>query len=270
MQAPKIVVVIPTYNCERQISRVLKGFDNRLLAEVEKVIVIDNASHDRTAIVASQTAKKLASKKFEVWQNTVNYGLGGTHKVAFLAAEKMGVDYVAVLHGDDQAKTEELLELIEVAKAHPEFSAILGSRFMRNSKLSGYSRKRVFGNRVINCLYSVLTMRMCRDLGSGLNLFRLRDLSDHRYLGFDDGITFNIDLLLDYFKKKSPLTFIPISWREEDQISNARNLAVGLIAIKKLLRWRINREPFHAQIANRYTSKPLRLSHERNMPDNEF
>ncbi len=235
---PKILVAIPTYNCESQITRVLSGFTPNLLKRVEKVLVIDNGSTDGTVSAAKQAAKKLHSAKVEVWQNKGNYNLGGTHKVAFLTGEKLGMEYVAILHGDDQAKTSELNSLIDAAIQHPHIGAVLGTRFMKGSILIGYDWKRIWGNRAINLLYSIVALRPSKDLGSGLNLFKLEDLKDHNYLGFGDTITFNIDLLLDYFSKKTPLLFVPITWREEDQVSNARNFNVGSTAVKKLFAWR--------------------------------
>jgi len=255
MSKPKILVAIPAYNCEKQIGRVLAGFTPELLDRIRKVIVIDNGSKDNTVKAAKGAAQKLGSPKVEVWQNKNNYNLGGTHKVAFLAGEKLGVDYVAILHGDDQAKTEELNTLIDVAQKYPNIGAILGCRFMRGSTLVGYNWQRIWGNRAINLIYSVMAVRPSKDLGSGLNLFRLSDLADHRYLSFDDTITFNIDLLLDYFKKKTTLRFIPITWREEDQVSNARNFKVGSTALKKLMLWRFNHEQHTVQPAAKYVSE---------------
>lgn len=243
MKNPKILVAIPAYNCEKQISRVLKSFNQKLLDRVYKVIVIDNGSTDNTVKAAQDAAALIDPKKIEIWQNKENYNLGGSHKVAFLTGEKMGMDYVAMLHGDDQAKTIELNELIDAAIDHPEAGAILGCRFMKGSKLIGYSQERIWGNRAINVLYSIVSLRSSKDLGSGLNLFRLSDLRDHNYLGFGDTITFNIDLLLDYFKKKTVLIFEPITWTEEDQISNASNFKVGKTAIRKLFQWRFGNVP---------------------------
>ncbi len=254
---PKILVAIPAYNCETQIKRVLDGFSSRLLARVDKVIIIDNGSTDNTVGAAKQAATKLKSPKIEVWQNKDNYNLGGTHKVAFLTGEKLGVDYVAILHGDDQAKTTELNNLLDAAIKHPEKGAILGTRFMRGSTLIGYDWKRILGNRVINIIYTVVALRPSKDLGSGLNLFKLDALKDHDYLGFGDTITFNIDLLLDYFSKKTPLLFVPITWREEDQVSNARNFNVGSTAIKKLLAWRFGKTSCLDRKASYYKSSKV-------------
>lgn len=257
MQNLKIVVVIPTYNCEKQIGRVIDGFDKKLLQRLEKIIVVDNGSGDDTVNAAKKAIKRLRSSKFEIWQNTNNYNLGGTHKVAFLAGEKMKMDYLAILHGDDQAKTNELNRLIDTAIQNPDAGAILGTRFMSGSKLIGYDWKRIYGNRAINILYSIVSLRPCKDLGSGLNLFKLKELSDHRYLGFSDAITFNIDLLLDYFTKRTRLIFVPITWTEEDQISNARNFAVGKTAIRKILKWRIGRPEYKPMPSYHYTSRKV-------------
>jgi dolichol-phosphate mannosyltransferase len=256
MKSPKILVAIPAYNCEKQIGRVLQGFTTQLLARVDKVIVIDNISKDGTVAAAKRAAAEIGSSKIEVWQNKDNYNLGGTHKVAFLAGERLGMDYVAILHGDDQASTPELNRLIDVAEKQPKAGAILGCRFMKGSSLVGYNWKRIWGNRAINLLYSTVALRPSKDLGSGLNLFRLFDLADHAYLGFGDTITFNIDLLLNYFRKRTIIAFVPISWREEDQVSNARNFSVGKTAIKKLFAWRFGSTMTNPQSAEHYQSGP--------------
>ena len=251
---PKVLVAIPAYNCERQITRVLGDFDERLLARLHKVLVIDNCSKDGTLRVATEAARRLGSDKVEVLKNEQNYGLGGSHKVAFLRGEREGADYVAILHGDHQAKTQELHQLVDEATAHPEAAAILGSRFMLRSTLQGYSTVRTLGNVGLNAVYSVVSGHVTKDLGSGLNLFRVKELLDHRYLGFTDSLNFNNDLLLDYFHKHSPLRFVPITWSETDQVSNARNFKVGYSALKRLVTWRLGRSQFEPRPAEHYKS----------------
>lgn len=261
---PKILVAIPAYNCEKQITRVLEGFDKKLLARVEKVIVIDDRGGDDTAPVAQKAIDKLKlAPKVEVVQNVKNLGLGGSHKMAFLYGEKMKADYVAILHGDDQAKAQELHDLIDIAVNDPEVGAVLGSRFMQGSTLSGYAPERIWGNRVLNVAYTVLTFKMTRDLGSGLNLFRLKDLADHRYLGFDSRMTFNFDLLLDYYTKNTNLVFTPITWSESDQVTNARNFQVAKRAGMQLLKWRVGQLKFPVEDAKQYQSKPYKKASKK-------
>ena len=238
----KIIVAIPCYNCEKQIARVLDGFNPTLMKQIDEIIVINNRSTDNTVLEAKKAINRRKLTKISILTNSKNYHLGGTHKVAFLYAEKKNADYLAIIHGDDHAKTSELKNLIAIAKKNPPVDAILGSRFSKNSKLKGYSIERIYGNKILNLLFTLVSLRKTEDLGSGLNLFKIKPLKDHHYLAFGDNITFNIDILLDYYRKKSKLIFLPISWSETDQISNAKNFQVAWLAVSKLFRWRVRGE----------------------------
>ncbi len=97
---------------------------------------------------------------------------------------------------------------------------------------------RIFGNRVLNFACSLLTMKRIEDLGSGLNGFRVASLKPEFYQGFSNHFTFNMDLLLHLVERNARLCFVPITWREVDQISNARSFSVGWQALRSLLLWR--------------------------------
>lgn len=235
----KILVAIPSYNCAKQLPRVLDEIDERLANRIAEIAVIDNGSPDDTVQVALDYQKKGRLKNLRVFQNVDNYSLGGTHKVAFLRAEELGLTHVIIIHGDNQAKSEEAHLLLDYADRHPKVQTVLGSRFSKGSRLQGYDWKRIWGNRVLNVAYTVLTLKRCSDLGSGLNMFALRDLDKRTYLEFADKLTFNFELLLDLITRKVSFAYVPITWREEDQVSNTRNFNIAKIAGINLLKWRL-------------------------------
>lgn len=232
----KVVLAIPAYNCGKQLKRVLASIDKKLASRFSDILVIDNISPDNTVDVALSFKGKISN--LHVFRNKSNYSLGGSHKVAFLYGEKVGATHVAILHGDDQAVASELHQLLDVVVEKPELDAVLGTRFMKGSRLEGYDWKRIAGNRVLNLAYTMFTGRRCRDLGSGLNVFKLEALSDHTYLEFADKLTFNFELLLYLISKKAKLCYYPITWRESDQVSNARNFNIAKIAFLNLIKWR--------------------------------
>jgi len=237
----RAIVAIPCYNCAPQLPRVLDGVDERLLTRVEEFWVVDNRSSDDTAEVALRYKESGRIPSLRVFRNDRNVNLGGTHKIVFSAAAEAGFTHVVILHGDDQASTAEVHDLLDVAADPARPDTVLGSRFDRRSRLHGYDRKRIAGNRVLNALYSVVAGRRLQDLGSGLNVFAVRDLDPRTYRTFADALTFNFELILDLVRRRVRFQFLPITWRETDQVSNARNVQVFTGALKILTRWRLHR-----------------------------
>ncbi|MDR2406828.1 MAG: glycosyltransferase family 2 protein [Bacteroidales bacterium] len=221
MSNNKILVFIPMYNCEKQIPRVLAQFDDETQKLFSEIIVIDNGSNDNSIQTAIETAKKLSHIKISVMKNCENYSLGGSHKVAFNYAIENGFDYVAVLHGDDQGNIADLIPLIK-NNEYKNYDSLLGSRFMKNSKLVGYSNFRIFGNFVFNTFVSIIFRRKITDMGSGLNLYKTDYLKNKFYLYLPNDLTFPNNMCFYGIMSKSKFRFFPLLWREDDQISNAK------------------------------------------------
>lgn len=257
MSTNKILIAIPAYKCAPQITRVLDEIDDKLASRVEEIAVIDNGSPDETVQKALEYKNNGRLKNLHVYQNVDNYNLGGTHKVAFLKAEREGFTHVLILHGDNQAKSDEGNLLIDYAQNHSDQQTVLGSRFSKGSKLHGYDWKRVYGNKTLNMIYSLATLRSCKDLGSGLNLFAMKDMDKRTYLEFADKLTFNFELLLDLVKRRVNFAYYPITWREEDQVSNARNWNIFYTALVNLVQWRIGKKYEHTKTEEDYQCKEV-------------
>lgn len=232
----KIVCVIPTFNCAPQIKRVLSKLANSTWKEFQEIWVIDNGSSDSTPETAKAFGKTLGILNLRVFRNSRNVNLGGTHKLAFREAEKIGATHVLILHGDDQADASESGKLIEVS-ARNDGRTVLGSRFMKGSRLSGYELNRVLGNRVLNLIYSTFTAKWLSDLGSGLNLFALKDVRHESVSSFGNTLSFNYELILFLVREKKEFQYFPISWSEKDQVSNARNWSIFFSALRILWTW---------------------------------
>ncbi len=235
----KILVAITSYNCEKQLPRVLRELDGVLCPEIKKVVVLDNVSSDSTYEAGVRCISSLAGAQiFFILKNEKNLGLGGSQKRAFQMAVDEGFTHLVVLHGDHQAEPRDLLDLIRVSRSHG-LCTVLGSRFADLGRLRGYSFVRTAGNIALNWAYSLLSNRAISDLGSGLNLFNLNIFSRQDFEKFDDGFTFNMDVLLHLVTIKAPFVFEPINWSTTDQVSNARALKVGTVTLTKLSRWRL-------------------------------
>lgn len=235
LPSTKLLVFIPTFNCVDQVKRVIDQFDISIQSLVDTVMVVDNHSSDGTLQAAiDEGKKKFSACKFIVWLNARNYGLGGSHKIAFRYAIQNGFHYLIVLHGDDQADIRDLRSIL-CDEVYSQYDCHLGSRFMQGSRLNGYSLLRTLGNRLYNKIFSIAALEKIHDLGSGLNIYRLSSFKEFYYKKFPDDLTFNYVMLLASYYKKQHIGFFPISWREEDQRSNVKILSQAVKVIALLL-----------------------------------
>jgi len=261
MKKEKILLFIPGYNCENQIIRVLKQLDEKVMKIIDEVIFVNNRSTDNTEENVKKFKEKNKIKYLKILKNDQNYGLGGSHKVAFKYAKEKKFDYVIVLHGDDQGEIHDILSLLETNE-YKKYDSLLGARFMRNSKLLGYSRFRTFGNRVYNLLFSIVVGKRIFDLGSGLNIYKVSSLKSEYYKKFPDNLMFNYCMILATKYYKQNIKFFPISWREDDQVSNVKMVNQAINVLKILFKFMFNKNYINSEFRNKpvleYTAKEVK------------
>jgi glycosyltransferase involved in cell wall biosynthesis len=239
----RILVFIPCYNCASQIGRVLARFAGDVTRRISEVLVLDNGSTDGTVNAAIAAADLPDVPLVRVARNAANYNLGGSHKSAYAYAAKSGFSHVITLHGDDQGDISDVLPVLE-SGAHERFDANLGARFMGGARLEGYSPFRIVGNRVFNTIFSAAARRPIFDLGSGLNLLSHAAFADPAILRLPDDLHFNPYLLMDMIDRGNRIGFFPISWREEDQVSNVKMAGQAFETLGAALDYRFRRHHF--------------------------
>ncbi len=242
----KILLFIPMYNCEKQIPRVLDQLTDEVISYLSEVIIINNQSTDQGEQVVWQylTSHSL-SVPVSLLRNDQNYGLGGSHKVAFDYAIKNKFDYVIVLHGDDQGEISNILPYLR-NREYEKYDCFLGARFMRGSRLQGYSKFRTFGNMVYDLLFSIGCGYRIYDLGSGLNMYKVDILKNKFYLKYKDNLIFNYCMVMGSSYYRHKVRFFPIVWREDDQVSNVKMLNQAVTVLKLLGAFVVNKKRFVA------------------------
>lgn len=229
----KILLFIPAYNCENQVVRVLLQLDYEAMSYIDEVIVVNNRSTDNTEGAVLDFIKEHPNMPVKLLRNHDNYGLGGSHKVAFDYAVKNDFDQVIVLHGDDQGRISDFFKVLSKGY-YNSHDCILGARFMPGSKLIGYSTFRTFGNIVYDFLFAFVLKRRIYDLGAGLNMYSTKMLKSRFYEKFPDNLMFNCCMLFAAKYYNHDIKFFPISWREEDQVSNVKMASQSMKTLKML------------------------------------
>lgn len=243
----KILLFIPMYNCEKQIVRVLNQLTDEVCSYLTEVLIINNRSTDRgEEVVQEYLTKRKLPVKTRLLRNDENYGLGGSHKVAFQYAMDHGFDYACVLHGDDQGDISNILPYWK-NKLYRKYDCFLGARFMKGSSLQGYSAFRTFGNVVYDLLFSIGCGKNIYDLGSGLNMYKVNILKNHFYLKYKDNLMFNYCMIMGSSYYKHKIRFFPIIWREDDQVSNVKMVNQAVTVLKLLGSFVVNKKEFVAK-----------------------
>lgn len=257
----KMMLFIPAYNCEKQIIRVLNQLDEEVLSYFEEVLVVNNRSTDQTEQVVLDYVREHPDMPVKLMRNTKNYGLGGSQKMSFGYAVEHGYDYVCMLHGDDQGNIHDFLPMLKKG-IHKKHDCVLGARFMRGSELEGYSLFRTFGNIVYDFIFAFVTKQRIFDLGSGLNLYKTSMLEDRFYEKFPDNLMFNYVMILASHYYKQDIRFYPVSWREEDQVSNVKMMNQAFTVLKMAFTYLFNNEYIHTEfrenIHDAYTCEEIR------------
>lgn len=136
----KLLVFIPAYNCEKQVTRVLSQLlDQRIAPWVGECIVVNNRSADGTEAAVQDWMARHPDAPVRLLRNDQNYGLGGSHKVAFGYAAAHGYEHLVVLHGDDQGAIADLLPILNDG-TYKKYDCCLGSRFMKAARPAATAR----------------------------------------------------------------------------------------------------------------------------------
>lgn len=157
----KRLVIIPAYNEERKIGRVIEGI-RREIPGVE-ILVIDDGSVDETALVASQ-------HRGMVIRHPINRGLGGAIGTGLAFAKKFGYEAAVTFDADEQHDPKDLQPVFEIL-AQRKADVVIGNRMNRKNKLP---TDRLIINLLANGLTFLLFGIPTHDSQSGFRGFNQR------------------------------------------------------------------------------------------------
>ncbi len=151
----KISVVIPCYNEEEGIARVIPS----LPESVDEVIVVDNNSTDNTSKVAKELGAKVVFESRK--------GYGAAYKAGLAAVSG---DITVTMDGDGTYPVEQIEECIDYLLDN-DLDFVSASRFpLKDPKAMNFSNK--VGNAVLTFATLILFMRAIKDSQSGMWIFK--------------------------------------------------------------------------------------------------
>lgn len=153
---PKTLVIIPAYNEEESIKKVVESVYMQNIKNCD-VLVVNDGSKDKTY----QEAKKT---KAIVIDAPNNLGIGGAVQTGYLYAKKYGYDIAIQLDGDGQHDPKYIKDLIkEILDGN---DLVIGSRFVEKTKYE-QTFFRMLGINMISAVTKLMTGFKIYDTTSG-------------------------------------------------------------------------------------------------------
>ena len=187
-------VLIPTYNNEKTLSRVLDG----VLSYTPHVIVVNDGSTDSTAAILS------GYPQVEVVTFPKNKGKGKALQEGFQVARAKGYTYVLTIDSDGQHFPEDIPTFITAIEQEEVPTLLVGNRDMT---VEGVPKKSSFGHKFSNFWFHLETGVKLPDTQSGYRLYPL-EVIPRRY--FTSKFEFEIEVLVRSSWRGVPIKPVPI------------------------------------------------------------
>ncbi|HXO27635.1 MAG TPA: glycosyltransferase family 2 protein, partial [Thermoanaerobaculia bacterium] len=158
---PRVAVVVPCHNEAATAGKVVRDF--RAVLPEAQVLVVDNASTDATAETARQAGARVLHEP--------RAGKGFALLAGF--REARGADYFVMVDGDDTYPAEDVVKLLEAARAGADM--VVGTR-LAGAEQGAFRAGHSLGNRLFNLLVRMLFGVRTGDLFSGYRVLSRRFL----------------------------------------------------------------------------------------------
>ncbi|MFC2123532.1 glycosyltransferase family 2 protein [Bacteroidota bacterium] len=223
----KVRVIIPAYNEERSISKVISEIPKNL---IEEVIVVNNGSCDQTA----NTAEKAGATVITEQKKGYGYAcLEGMSHIRLNSNEE--TDIIVFIDGDYSDYPDEMGKIIDPI-INEEADMVIGSRALGNRERGSMTPQQVFGNwlstKLLKWMYGVIFT----DLGP-FRAIRWNSLENMKME--DKTFGWTVEMQLKAAKMGLRCTEVPVSYRKRIGKSKVSGTLKGTIMAGYKILWTI-------------------------------
>ena len=143
-----ICVVVPAYNEETQISKVIETMPDW----VDKIVVVDDLSKDRTIEIVKEKAKQ--DSRICLLEHKANQGVGGAIVTGYKKARDWEMEVTAVMAGDGQMHPDDLIPILEpVVEGRADYTK--GNRLFYGDAWNMIPHYRYLGNSFLSLMTKI-------------------------------------------------------------------------------------------------------------------
>lgn len=211
-----IDVVIPAYNEEQSIGKVIQDIPVGLVREV---VVVNNNSTDNTVKVAQQAGATVLTETRQ------GYGSACLAGLEHIRAKSVKPTIIVFIDADYSDHPEEMT-LLTSPIIHNQMDMVIGSRALGEREKGSMMPQQVFGNWLATTLLKWFYKVKYTDLGP----FRAISWNALEALNMQDtNFGWTVEMQLKAAKQKLSITEIPVSYRKRIGVSKIAGTLKGTI-----------------------------------------
>jgi glycosyltransferase involved in cell wall biosynthesis len=212
----KIVVIIPAYNEENSIAKVIHDLPAKLVTEI---IVVDNNSTDNTSNKAKQAGATV------LFQQLRGYGNACLTGIEYLKKMKIPPSIVVFIDGDYSDYPEQLPVVIKPI-IEEDYDMVIGSRNLGLKAKGSMTPQQVLGNKLATTLMKWLYKTNYTDLGP----FRAIKYSSLLALNMaDKNYGWTVEMQLKAAKLKMKTREVAVNYRNRIGVSKVSGTVKGTL-----------------------------------------
>ncbi|MTI32051.1 glycosyltransferase family 2 protein [Xanthovirga aplysinae] len=223
---PVIKVIIPAFNEENSIGKVLDDLPKDL---VQEIVVVNNASTDKTALAAKNHGATV------IHENRKGYGSACLKGINYIKAQQLKPNIVVFIDADYSDHPEELPQLINpIVKDGVDL--VIGSRALGAREKGAMTPQQIFGNWLAARLVRLLYRTHFTDLGP-FRAIKYEKLLEIEMKDKDFGWT--VEMQLKAAKYHLKCAEIPVTYRRRVGVSKISGTVKGTIMAGYKIIWTI-------------------------------
>ncbi len=215
-KTPYIVVIIPAYNEENSIEKVIADIP---VALVQEVIVVNNNSNDNTEVNAHNAGATVLREK------RPGYGYACLRGIEYLKQLQPSLDIVVFIDADYSDHSEEMRLLVQPI-INDGMDMVIGSRALGRKEKGSMTVQQIFGNWLATRLLKKIYGVCYTDLGPfrAIRYDKLLEINMQ-----DTTYGWTVEMQLKAAKLKMKVTEVPVNYRKRIGFSKISGTVKGTI-----------------------------------------
>ena len=214
--APIVHVIIPAFNEEMSIAKVINEIPRRLAS---KIIVVNNGSTDATAMRAREAGAVVLDEPARGYGNACLTG------IEYCKNQQPQPDVVVFLDADHSDYPEEMVRLVRPILAQ-ECDLVIGSRSLGERQRGSMTIQQIFGNWLATSLLKLFFNARFTDLGP----FRAIRFSSLLALNMQDrNYGWTVEMQVKAARQRLRFAEIPVRYRKRIGVSKVSGTVKGTI-----------------------------------------